>query len=416
MRFLHNRPKIRSNPDTGISQSKIWRLEQKVTAFKVLQEVAQSLTSELDLSQLLSKILQSAVDVVQASAGSLLLFDSKTNELVFQVVQGGSGESLLNVRFPSNQGIAGSAFTNVEPTIVHDVRTDDRFLQLREAAGFAIDSLMAVPMVQKGKPIGVIEVLNKKMGGKFNADDQELLLAFAAQSAVAIENARLYAQVVADRDRVVSIEDEVRRELARDLHDGPSQLLSALIMNLRFLKEVIVRSPERSREEVDNVERLAVQALHQIRNMLFDLRPVLLETQGLSAALSAYVDRQRENKDIEILLEINSLSARLPSKAEAAIFSIIQEAVGNVRKHANAKHIWITAEQRKDRLTVTVQDDGCGFDVQQMEEAYAQRGSLGLLNMKERAEIANAELKIDSEPGKGTQVKLTVPLAEPETG
>lgn len=416
MRFLHNRPKIRSNPDTGISQSKIWRLEQKVTAFKVLQEVAQSLTSELDLSQLLSKILQSAVDVVQASAGSLLLFDSKTNELVFQVVQGGSGESLLNVRFPSNQGIAGSAFTNVEPTIVHDVRTDDRFLQLREAAGFAIDSLMAVPMVQKGKPIGVIEVLNKKMGGKFNADDQELLLAFAAQSAVAIENARLYAQVVADRDRVVSIEDEVRRELARDLHDGPSQLLSALIMNLRFLKEVIVRSPERSREEVDNVERLAVQALHQIRNMLFDLRPVLLETQGLAAALSAYVDRQRENKDIEILLEINSLSARLPSKAEAAIFSIIQEAVGNVRKHANAKHIWITAEQRKDKLTVTVQDDGCGFDVQQMEEAYAQRGSLGLLNMKERADIANAELKIDSEPGKGTQVKLTIPLVEPETG
>ncbi|HEX9074322.1 MAG TPA: GAF domain-containing sensor histidine kinase [Anaerolineae bacterium] len=387
-----------------------------MTAFKVLQEVAQSLTSELDLSQLLSKILQSAVDVVQASAGSLLLFDSKTNELVFQVVQGGSGESLLNVRFPSNQGIAGSAFTNVEPTIVHDVRTDDRFLQLREAAGFAIDSLMAVPMVQKGKPIGVIEVLNKKMGGKFNADDQELLLAFAAQSAVAIENARLYAQVVADRDRVVSIEDEVRRELARDLHDGPSQLLSALIMNLRFLKEVIVRSPERSREEVDNVERLAVQALHQIRNMLFDLRPVLLETQGLAAALSAYVDRQRENKDIEILLEINSLSARLPSKAEAAIFSIIQEAVGNVRKHANAKHIWITAEQRKDKLTVTVQDDGCGFDVQQMEEAYAQRGSLGLLNMKERADIANAELKIDSEPGKGTQVKLTIPLVEPETG
>jgi signal transduction histidine kinase len=391
-------------------------LEQKVVVFRVLQEVAQSLTSELDLSQLLSKILQSAVDVVHASAGSLLLFDSKTNELVFQVVQGGSGESLLNVRFPSNQGIAGSAFTNMQPTIVHDVRADDRFLQLREAAGFAIDSLMAVPMVQKGKPIGVIEVLNKKMGGKFNADDQELLLAFAAQSAVAIENARLYAQVVADRDRVVSIEDEVRRELARDLHDGPSQLLSALIMNLRFLKEVMVRSPERSREEVENIERLAIQALHQIRNMLFDLRPVLLETQGLAAALSAYVERQRENKDIEILLEIDSLSARLAPKAEGAIFSIIQEAVGNVRKHANAKHIWIKAQQREDSLKVTVQDDGCGFDVQQMEEAYAQRGSLGLLNMKERAEIANAKLKIDSEPGKGTQVQLTVPLGEPATG
>ncbi len=416
MRFLRNRPKVRSNPHVDITQSQVIRLEQKVAAFKVLQEVAQSLTSELDLSQLLSKILQSAVDVVHATAGSLLLFDAATNELVFQVVQGGSGEALRNVRFPSNQGIAGSAFTTGQPIIVHDVRTDDRFLRLRETAGFTVDSLMAVPMVQKGKPIGVIEVLNKKSGGKFNADDQELLSAFAAQSAVAIENARLYAQVVADRDRVVSIEDEVRRELARDLHDGPSQLISALIMNLRFLKDVMVRSPDRSKEEVENVERLGVQALHQIRNMLFNLRPVLLETQGLASALSAYVERQRENKDIEILLEINTLSARLAPKAEGAIFSIVQEAVGNVRKHANAKHIWITARQVKDILKVTIQDDGCGFDVQQMEEESAQRGSLGLLNMKERAEIASAELKIDSEPGKGTRVQLTVPLDEPSTG
>lgn len=416
MRFFSNRPKIRSNPDSITSQSQILRLEQKVGAFKVLQEVAQSLTSELDLNQLLSKILQSAVDVVRANAGSLLLFDPATNELVFRVVQGGSGDILLDVRFPSDQGIAGSAFTQGQPIIVNDVRTDDRFLRLRETNGFAITSLMAVPMVQKGKPIGVIEVLNKISGGKFNANDQELLLAFANQSAVAIENARLYAQVVAERDRVVSIEDEVRRELARDLHDGPSQLLSALIMNLRFLKDVMVRSPERSKEEVENAERLALQALHQIRNMLFNLRPVLLETQGLASALTAYVDRQRENKDVEILLELNSLSARLAPRAEASIFSIIQEAVGNVRKHANAKHIWITARQTKEVLMVTVQDDGCGFDVQQMEETYAQRGNLGLLNMKERAEIAQGDLKIESEPGKGTLVRLTVPLVEPLAG
>src|SRR5512135_1408907 len=109
MRFFSNRPKIRSNPDSITSQSQILRLEQKVGAFKVLQEVAQSLTSELDLNQLLSKILQSAVDVVRANAGSLLLFDPATNELVFRVVQGGSGDILLDVRFPSDQGIAGSA-------------------------------------------------------------------------------------------------------------------------------------------------------------------------------------------------------------------------------------------------------------------------------------------------------------------
>ncbi len=393
-------------------QSRIARLERQVAAFRALQEVARSLISELNLDQLLSRILQTAVAVMQGSAGSLMLLDPATNELVFRVVQGGSGDALLQERFPSDQGIAGAVFTSGQPSIVHDVTLDSRFLRLGDGTGFSATSLIAVPLVHKGTPIGVLEVLNKKSGERFNADDEELLLAFAAQSAVAIENARLFQQVVAERDRILAVEDQVRRELARDLHDGPSQLLAAIIMNLRFLRLAFTRKPDNVRDEITSLEQLSLQALQQVRNLLFDLRPVVLETQGLRAALGVYVDRQRETQDLEIHLDVDPLTMRFGPRAEAAIFSIVQEAVGNVRKHAAAQNVWIKARQRDANLEITIQDDGRGFDVSNVEEAVPQRGNMGLLNMRERAEIAHGRLTVDSEPGKGTLVTVQVPLTE----
>ncbi len=397
-------------------ERRVGQLEHQVTALEALQQVARSFTSELDLDRLLSQVVISAVDVMQADAGSLLLFDVLTNELVFRVVQGGTGEALLGKRFPSDQGVAGAVFTSRVPCIVNDVALDDRFLHIGDSPIFTATSLMAVPLIHQEQAIGVIEVLNKKSGEPFSLDDQELLLAFAAQSAIAIENARLYHQVVSERDRILAVEEQVRRELARNLHDGPSQLLSAIIMNLRFLKQVLVRTPARAPEEIANIEQLSAQALRQVRDMLFDLRPIMLETEGLAAALMAYADRQRDTRGAVIHLDAGALTMRFPAQAEAAIFSILQEAIGNVRKHAQAKNIWVTARQQNRALVITVQDDGSGFDLPQVEASYAQRGSLGLLNMKERAEIAHGTLAIRSERGKGTLVTLRVPLPSADAG
>jgi signal transduction histidine kinase len=133
-----------------------------------------------------------------------------------------------------------------------------------------------------------------------------------------------------------------------------------------------------------------------------------LETQGLRTALEIYVERQRETDSMQLHLDIDALTMRLPSKVEAALFSIVQEAVGNAKKHAQAKNVWIIAQTQEGKLTLSVRDDGRGFDLVNVEESYAQRGNLGLLNMKERAEIANATLAINSKPGKGTLVTLVM--------
>ncbi len=391
-------------------QAQVAHLEQRIAALESLQEVARTFTSELELTRLLELIVLSAVDVLKAGAGSLLLYDSATNELVFQVVQGGSGKALRHTRIKSDEGIAGWVYTHRKALIVLDTKSDPRWLdRMDESFKFHTVAMVAAPLIYKGKPTGVIEILNKKSGEQFNEDDRDLLMAFAAQSAVVIENARLYQQVVAERDRILAVEDEVRHELARDLHDGPSQLLAAIIMGLKFLKEVIVRQPERAGTEVEELEHLSTQALHQVRNLLFDLRPVVLETQGLCAALQVYVERQSDTEHVRVKFK-DSFSVRFPPKTEAAAFSIIQEAVGNAKKHAQAKNIWITARQTESDFILSVRDDGRGFDVDKVEQAYAQRGSLGLLNMKERTEYIHAALSIESKPGEGATVTIRLPL------
>ena len=129
-----------------------------------------------------------------------------------------------------------------------------------------------------------------------------------------------------------------------------------------------------------------------MRTLLFDLRPVILETQGLVPALQQYVERQQEMDDLSYTLQIDRFAGRLTSPAERAVFSIVQEAVGNVRKHALAENVWISVDEQVGELCVMVHDDGVGFDVEQLNAEYDQRGSLGMLNMHERAESIGGTL------------------------
>ncbi|MFQ6014969.1 MAG: GAF domain-containing protein [Anaerolineae bacterium] len=385
-------------------------LAERIVGLRVLQQIAQSLSSELNLERLLRKILRSAIEVMQATAGSLLLFDKATDELVFEVIEGG-GKVLEKQRMSKNEGIAGWVFTHAQPLIVDDVEKDERFYSgFDETSGFRTMSLICVPLIAKGENIGVLEILNKLSGEPFDDDDLDILTTLAAQSATAIENARLYKNVREERDRILAVEEEVRKQLARDLHDGPAQLLSAMIMNIKFLQELLRRDVGKVGEELDSFENLSGRALRQVRNMLFDLRPVILETQGLVPALQSYVQRLLETEDTVFHLQVENHERILDFKTEATVFSIVQEAITNIKKHAGASNVWLTLEEREDSLFVTIKDDGKGFDVKEVEKSYDRRGSLGLLNMRERTELIGGQISFDSAIGQGTSVNLVVPI------
>jgi nitrate/nitrite-specific signal transduction histidine kinase len=387
-------------------------MRRQIEHFGVLRRITQELVSEVDIDCLLQNILRSAVQVMRGTAGSLILLDEQEDELVFRVVEGGGGPRLHGKRMARQQGIAGWVLENQEAVIVDDTSQDQRFYaEVPRSVGYSVTSMICVPMIVRGKPIGVIQILNKQDNERFDETDKALLLTFAAQSAIALRNAQLYQELREERDRLVIVEEDVRRELARDLHDGPTQLVAAIAMNLQFIRRMVDSEPDQVRTEIEEMERLAKDAMRQLRNMLFDLRPVLLETKGLIPALQAYSQRMTETEHFAVHFQTCGELPSLSNQASSAVFAIVQEAVGNARKHAYATNIWLTVECRDDALQVTVQDDGRGFEPSEIQANYGLRDTMGMINMRERAAMIEGAFSVESQVGRGTTVRLVTPLS-----
>ena len=383
----------------------VQQLRKRIEALTTVQHIAQELVSELDDLRLLHKILNAAVQVLNADTGSLLIW-VPPDHLEFAV---SPDTTIVGQRMPANQGIAGWVFTNEQPLIVGDVSKDGRWYQ-EMAPGFETQSLIAVPMMTPTERIGVIEVLNKKSGEHFDEEDRDILSALAAQAATAIVNARLYQELEAEKNRILEIEDQTHKKLARDLHDGPAQALASMIMDLEFLQRVCAHDPQRVFGELDKLRQRAAQTLDQVRTTMFVLRPVVLETRGLRAALESYVEQLRTTEGLNVQLNMRGLDQRLPQRIEEACFAVIHEAINNVNKHAHGADAWIVVERRAGDLIVAVRDNGKGFDLVQTEAQYDRLGKLGMLNMRERAEMLGARYRVESVPGRGTLVYMIVPL------
>jgi signal transduction histidine kinase len=240
-----------------------------------------------------------------------------------------------------------------------------------------------------------------------------LLTTLAAQAAIAIENAQLYSELSEERDRLIAKEEEVRRDLGRDLHDGPAQVISGIAMRLAFIKKLLENEPGRVMEKLDEAEKVALTAAKDIRNMMFGLRPLMLETKGLIPTLEAYVEKL-QGEAWQTHLEVSGFGddknnyIRLEHNIEAAVFIIIQEAINNIRKHAFPRNVWIALEHSKEVTTVMIRDDGKGFDSRSVSDRYDERGSFGLLNMRERARLIGASYDLYSQVGQGTTILLTI--------
>jgi signal transduction histidine kinase len=387
-------------------------VERRINALTALQDISRTLSSELDLNRLLRKIVHAAVEVLNASTGSLLIWDPTDNSLVFAVTEGGEGEgeTLKQSRMPADQGIAGWIFTHRQPVIIEDAWQDERFFKgIDESLGYRTRSLIGVPLMTKGEMIGVLEVL-KRSGEKFDEQDLDTLSALAGQAAIAIVNARLYSQIREERDRMLGIEEELHKKLARDFHDGPAQTLASLIMDIEFIQKLLERDPSKAEAELLQLKEKATKAMHQARTTMFELRPLILETEGLQAALEYYVKRLRQTENMSIHLQIEGLEESLPPRVKDIVFAIVREAINNIKKHARANNVWLTAIRRERELLTTIQDDGQGFNLEEVEISYATRGSIGLLNLYERAEMLGGRISIESALGQGTTVSLTVPL------
>lgn len=384
-------------------------LRRDLRELGLIANITRTLNASLDLQLLLRGLIDDARALLAAEAARVSLVDVQRHELVFEVED--DRDEPTYARIPISDDLASIVVNDGEAIVVEDVARDGRDAQGPDDRwGLRLRTVLAVPLHGRNGVIGVLEVVNRRDGQPFDSHDVELATLLANQAAVSVENARLVAELRAERDRLIRREADVRAQVGRDLHDGPVQQVAAAGMHVKYLRTVAARAPAQLPTVLDDLETQLQQATHDLRTVLYELRPLGIEEEGLYVVLERYVAKFRDPHGLQVQLAIPPELRRLPPAREAPTLIIIQEAINNVRKHAQARDVYITLCEEAATLIVTIQDNGRGFDVQALEAGYIRRGSFGLLNMRERAELIGGTWQIESEPGVGTIVTVRIPF------
>jgi signal transduction histidine kinase len=370
-----------------------------------LYEVAYTLSTTMNYQSVLDAALSESRKLVPYTCGLVLLSTGSPDELYIAAAAGLS-ETDKQQHIQLDTGRIGQALRSGEPCIVDDISGE---LELRSITALvACRSACLVPLRAALRTYGLMLIASDRANA-FKQEQLGMVIALANYAIIALHNAQLVYDLRQERSKLLSKEEEVRHQLARDMHDGPAQSLAAITMNVEFIKRLLERDPPRVIPELDKLGALAKRTTHEVRTMLFELRPLALETQGLDTTLRQYLERFQGNGP-DIIIESNEVSASLDTKTEGTLFNIIQESINNSLKYAQAEHIWVRLKQTSTTLEITVQDDGRGFDLQKVLDSYDKRGSFGLLNIEERAKLIGGTSELISATGHGTTVRVTVPL------
>ena len=236
---------------------------------------------------------------------------------------------------------------------------------------------------------------------------------------VAGENAALFEELTRKEaarsellKKVIRAQEEERRRIARELHDETSQALTALVVGM----ETAAMAPEAERarfqKKLTELKELAVETLEDVHRLIYDLRPSVLDDLGLVAGLRWYADSRLQSAGVQVRVSVKGDEKRLPAEVESTLFRIGQEAISNATRHARATDVLMALDFQDGSITLEVKDDGVGFDVASVTNSGGPRPGWGILGMQERATLLGGTLQIESEPGKGTHVKVSIPLGE----
>jgi len=206
---------------------------------------------------------------------------------------------------------------------------------------------------------------------------------------------------------MLEAQEEERRRLAREIHDGPAQVLANATFQLEYVSRLLDREPVKVRSELERLRADLREGLVEVRHFIFDLRPRPLAELGLGATVQRYVDGFQQRANVVVDLDVDYESERLSPTKEIAVFRIVQEALQNVCKHGRASQVHVSLKGGPDGMVVRIEDNGVGFDPSARAEAGGRH--FGLSSMEERARLIGAELRIASVPGNGTTIELTVP-------
>lgn len=213
---------------------------------------------------------------------------------------------------------------------------------------------------------------------------------------------------------VIQAQEEERKRIARELHDETSQSLTSLIIGLRMVEEILPESDGDIRERLDGINELAHETLNEVHNMAIRLRPSVLDDLGLAAAIRSYSKEFSQNTGIKVDIRLLSMSMRLAPEMETVLYRVVQEALTNIARHADAENCRVTIRRKDHVIQGIIEDDGRGFDPEQVMMSEERGRGLGLHGMKERIELVGGSLEFESRINEGSTIFLEVPLQSEE--
>jgi GAF domain-containing protein len=364
---------------------------------RIIYEMAASLSATLNYERVLEAILDISrlgfddLGMRVGEAVGLVLLYEKEGSLSPAAYRNLVTREDETRRIKGHEGIVGEAIATAQAVIGESPSTDPE-LKLFQSLQ-PCKSMICVPLRAGFETYGAVLFASVKRA-VYTHEHVDVLTIFCNQATIALQNASLYQSLREERD------------------DGPTQDVAAIAMRLNFARLLVERDPGRAKAELERLEDLAHRTVREIRSMLFTLRPIVLETEGLVAALNQYADNLRENDSLPVQVDAELYRDCLDSETQGVVFAIMEEAINNAKKHAQASQIWVRLAVRDDLFVAQVADNGRGFDVEAVDSSYSSRGSLGMVNLKERAALVGGTLNIESAPGRGTRITLLVPIAE----
>jgi signal transduction histidine kinase len=365
-----------------------------------LHDVVRSMVEETELDRLLELVCRRLRDLIGARLTLILLPENES--LRVAAADGDGASRLVGDRMPREHSKAGRVLDRRQSARV-DAVLDDPEVNQEEARRLGVRSGLYVPLIARGRAIGIVAV-HDKLGGEARFSDGDLRLAeiFAARAAVAVDLSQRVARDTVRR--VIEAQEQERTRLARELHDETGQALTSILLGLKSIRAA---KDEAAAEQAEaQLRELVVSALQDVRSLAVELRPSTLDDFGLVPALERLGATLEDQSGVRVAVEAGLQDRRLPPEVETALYRFVQEGLTNVVKHAEAGGVSVVIASRDGGVSAVVEDDGRGFAPDDVRP-----DALGLVGMRERLALLGGTLAVESKPGRGTALIAYVPLA-----
>jgi len=399
--------KALSESYTNLEQKVIERTEkerQRAEQLRTINEVSRKISSIVNLDELLAYVGNLLRQTFHFHNVNIFLFEPSSGKLMLKTLHFSGQKNVIPVGVPlemDEEGIIGKAAHTGEYVLVSDLKLEPGYRK-QEGTGETMSEL-AVPVRMGGRVLGVLDIESTEVDG-FDEADVFTAQTLADQLAVAIDNARLYQEM-----KSMAVTEE-RNRMAREIHDTLAQGFTGIILQLEATEQALGDTSEDVQKHLNQARSLARKSLAEARRSVWNLSPQALEQLKLDEAIQHEVERFRHDNGIEAGFAMYGDKREIPPDTGTAIFRICQEALANVAKHAQATHVDVTLSFEGKGVTLTVKDNGTGFEPGP-EGKIGKAGGFGLISMRERAQGQNGVFEVQSSKGEGTVIRVSIPLS-----